>query len=294
MKRDSRLNLIDWFEPSSMLIEKMTQRFFWFAALLVFVGCGFRADNYGKVANDFLSVLREVNNLLESVQSGKDAQGAVGKIEQLSIRVDELTLRVKKLPAATKETALDKDFETRRDREYNRFKAVQQRLHGTAETASPLQRPMMQFSRAVFDLDVAVFNYNSRSARHSPGGPSNASSSSAPPALPRPAARPAGPDAFELARQSRMRQLADKYGSNRVAMVRIVELSPAANKVKLFDEVRTSAKVQETSMAISPGELTVFLAPVADLKVVAGTVPFGKVTRVDPAARTITVSMKPK
>ena len=275
----------------------MTQRFFWFAALLVFAGCGFRADNYGKVANDFLSVLREVNNLLESVQSGKDAQGAVGKIEQLSIRVDELTLRVKKLPPAAKETALDKDFETRRDREYNRFKAVQQRLHGGAETAIPLQRPMMQFSRAVFDLDVAVFNYNSRSARHAfagQGGSSNATSSSAPPARPIPAARPAGPDAFELTRQSRMRQLADKYGSNRVAMVRMVDLSPAANRAMLFEQVRTSAKVQETSMAISPGELTVFLAPVADLKAVAGTIQLGKVTRVDPAARTITVSMKPK
>lgn len=89
-----------------------------------------------------------------------------------------------------------------------------------------------------------------------------------------------------------MRQLADKYGSNRVAMVRIVELSPAANRARLFDEVRTSAKIQDTSMIVSPDELTVFLAPVADLQAVAGRVPFGKVTRVDSAARTITVSMK--
>ena len=91
-----------------------------------------------------------------------------------------------------------------------------------------------------------------------------------------------------------MRQLADKYGSNRVAMVRIVELSPAANRAKLFDEVRASAKVQDTTMTVSPDELTVYLAPVADLKAVADRVPIGKVTRVDPAARTITVSMKPK
>ena len=91
-----------------------------------------------------------------------------------------------------------------------------------------------------------------------------------------------------------MRQLADKYGSNRVAMVRIVELSPAANRAKLFDEVRTSAKVQDTTMTVSPDELTVFLAPVPDLKAVAERVPIGKVTRVDVATRTITVSMKPK
>jgi len=276
----------------------MKQRFLWLAALLVFAGCGFRADNYPKVANDFLVVLKEVNDLLESVRSGKDAERAIGKIEQLSIRVDELTLRVKKLPPATKETAtLEDDFKTKRDREYNRFRTVQQRLHSSSDTALPLQRPMMQFSKAVFDLDLAVFDYSSRSFRHSvgsPGGLSSTSSSSAPPVRPRPAARPAGPDAFELARQTRMRQLADKHGSNRVAMVRIVELSPAANRAKLFDEVRASAKVQDTSMTISPDELTVYLAPVADLKAVAGLVPFGKVTRVDPATRTITVSMKPK
>jgi len=273
----------------------MKQRFLWLAAFLVFAGCGFRTDNYGKVANDFVAVLREVNNLLESVRSGKDAEGAVEKIEKLSIRVDELTLRVKKLPPATKETgALDNDFKTRRDREYNRFRDAQQRLQGSGDTAIPLQRPMMKFSRAVFDLDVASFDYNSRSFRHATGsgGFSNPISASNPPARPRPAARPAGPDAFEVARQTRMRQLAEKYGSNRVAMVRLVELSPAANRAKLFDEVRASAKVQDTSMIVSPDELTVFLAPVADLKAVAGRVPFGKVTRVDPVARTITVSMK--
>jgi len=276
----------------------MKQRCLWLAALLVFAGCGFRADNYKKVANDFLIVLKEVNDLLESVRSGKDAERAVGKIEQLSIRVDELTLRVKKLPPATKETAtLEDDFKTKRDCEYNRFKTVQQRLHGSSDTAIPLQRPMMQFSKAVFDLDLAVFDYSSRSFRHSvgsPGGTSNVAASSAPQARPQPAQRPAGPDAFELARRSRMRQLADKHGSNRVAMVRIVELSPAANRAKLFDEVRASARVQDTSMTVSPEELTVFLAPVADLKAVAASVPFGKVTRVDAAARTITVSMKPK
>jgi hypothetical protein len=273
----------------------MKQRFLWLAVLLVFAGCGFRADNYGKVANDFLVVLREVNDLLESVRSGKDAEGAVGKIEELSIRVDELTLRVKKLPPATKETGtLDDEFKTKRDREYNRFRTVQQRLHSTADTAIPLQRPMMQFSRAVFDLDLAVFNYSSRSFRHATGsgGFSNPVSASAPPARPGPAARPAGPDAFEMARQTRMRQLAKQYGSNRVAMVRLVELSPAANRAKLFDEVRASAKVQDTSMVVSTDELTVFLAPVADLKAAAGRVPFGKVTQVDSAARTITVSMK--
>lgn len=163
----------------------MKQRFLWLAALLVFAGCGFRADNYGKVANDFLIVLREVNDLLESVRSGKDAERAVGKIEQLSIRVDELTLRVKKLPPATKETAtLEDDFKTKRDREYNRFRTVQQRLHSSSDTAIPLQRPMMQFSKAVFDLDVAVFDYSSRSFRQSvggPGGPSNVTASSTPP-----------------------------------------------------------------------------------------------------------------
>jgi len=276
----------------------MTKRFLWLAVLFVFAGCGFRADNYKKVANDFLAVLREVNDLLESVRSGKDAAGAAGKIEQLSIRVDELTLRVKKLPPATKETAtLEDDFKTKRDREYNRFRTVQQRLHSSSDTAIPLQRPMMQFSKAVFDLDVAVFDYSSRSFRHSagnPAGPSNVTASPAPQVRPQPAPRPAGPDAFELARRSRMRQLADKYGSNRVAMVRIVELSPAANRAKLFDEVRASAKVQDTTMTVSPDELTVYLAPVADLKAVADRVPIGKVTRVDPAARTITVSMKPK
>ena len=276
----------------------MIRRFLWLAALVVFAGCGFRADNYRKVANDFVALLSEVNDLLESVRSGKDAEGAVGKIEQLAIRVDELTLRIKKLPPGTLETSiLDKDFVTRRDREYNRFRAVQQRLQGTAATAVPLQRPMMQFSRAVFDLDVATFDYNGRSFRHSvgsSGGFSSAIASSAPPAGPGTARRPAGPDAFELARQTRMRQLANKHGSNRVAMVRIVDLSPAANRAILFDQVRTSAKVQETSMAVSPDELTVFLAPVGDLKAVAGRVPFGKVTRLDSAARTVTVSMKPK
>jgi hypothetical protein len=275
----------------------MKQRFLWLAVFLVFTGCGFRADNYGKVANDFVAVLREVNDLLESVRSGKDAERAVEKIEKLSIRVDELTLRVKKLPPATKDTgALDGDFKTRRDREYNRFRDVQQRLQGSSDTAIPLLRPMMKFNRAVFDLDVASFDYNSRSFRHATGsgGFSNRGSTSAPPTRPGPAARPAGPDAFELARQTRRRQLADKYGSNRVAIVRIVDLSPAANRAKLFDEVRASAKVQDTSMTVSADELTVFLAPVADLKVVAERVPFGKVTRVDPAARTITVSMKPK
>jgi hypothetical protein len=274
----------------------MKQRCLWLAALLVLAGCGFRADNYKKVANDFLVVLREVNDLLESVRSGQDAQRAVGKIEQLSIRVDELTLRVKKLPPAMKETAtLEDDFKAKRDREYNRFRTVQQRLHSSSDTAIPLQRPMMQFSKAVFDLDLAVFDYSSRSFRHSvtnPGGPSNVTASSTPQVRPQPAQRPAGPDAFELARRSRMRQLADKHGSNRVAMVRIVELSPAANRAKLFDEVRASAKVQDTSMTVSPDELTVFMAPVADLKAVADRVPFGKVTRIDTAARTITVSMK--
>ena len=279
-----------------MFVEKMMQRLLWLTTLLVFAGCGFRADNYPKVANDFLVVLREVNDLLESVHNGKDAEGAVGKIEQLSIRVDELTLRVKKLPPATKATAtLEDDFKTKRDREYNRFTTVQQRLHSSSDIAIPLQRPMMQFSKAVFDLDLAVFNYSSRSFRNSAGGPggsSNAASSSAPPTRSGPAARPGSPDVFELVRQTRMRQLADKYGSNQIAMVRLVDLSPAANRAMLFDQVRTSAKVQETSMAVSPGELTVFLAPVADFKAVAGRVPFGKVTRVDPAARIITVSMK--
>jgi hypothetical protein len=89
-----------------------------------------------------------------------------------------------------------------------------------------------------------------------------------------------------------MRALANKYGSNRVAMVRLVDLSPAANRAKLFDEVRASAKVQDTSMTVSPDEVTVFLAPVVDLQAVAGRIPFGKVTRLDPAARTITVNMK--
>ena len=273
----------------------MKQRFLWVAAFLVLAGCGFRADNYGKVANDFVAVLAEVNDLLESVRSAKDAERAVEKIEKLSIRVDELTLRIKKLPPATKETGtLDDDFKTKRDREYNRFRDVQQRLHGSADTTILLQRPMMKFSRAVFDLDMASFDYNSRSFRHATGsaGFSNPVPASVPPARPGPAARPAGPDAFEMARQARMRQLANKYGSNRVAMVRLVELSPAANRTKLFDEVRASAKVQDTSMVVSADELTVFLAPVADLKAVAGRVPFGKVTRLDPVARTITVSMK--
>jgi hypothetical protein len=97
-----------------------------------------------------------------------------------------------------------------------------------------------------------------------------------------------------MAREARMRQLAGKYGSNRVAMVRIVDLSPAANRAKLFDEVRASAKVQDVSMSVSPDELTVFLAPVGDLQAVAGRIPYGKVMRVDAVARTITVSLKPK
>jgi hypothetical protein len=230
------------------------------------------------------------------VQSKKDAERAAGRIEQLAIRVDELTLRIKKLPPGTIETnLLDKDFVTRRDREYNRFRAVQQRLHLAAEPALVLQRPMMQFSRAIFDLDLATFNYNSRSIRASFGSSGAVVSASSPaPARSAPAARPAGPDAFERVRQTRMRQLAEKYGSNQVAMVRIVDLSPAANRALLFDQVRKSAKAQDTSMTISPDELTVYLAPVDDLKAISGRIPFGKVTRVDAAARSVTVSMKPK
>jgi hypothetical protein len=275
----------------------MKQGFLWLAGavFVLFTGCGLVDDNYQKVANDFLRVLKEFNDVLESVHNGKEAEGAVGKIEKLAIRVDELTLRIKKLPPSTKETgALDDDFKKSRDREQNRFREVQQRLDSRAETALVLKRAMMQFSRAVYDLDVACYYHHGRSFRHSvgnPGGPSRAVSSSAVPARPDPA-RPAAPDAFQMAREGRMRQLAGKYGSNRVAMVRLVDLSPAANRAKLFDEVRASAKVQDTSMTVSPDELTVFLAPVVDLQAVAGRVPYGKVTQVDAVARTITVSMK--
>lgn len=274
----------------------MKQGFLWLAAatFLLVIGCGLVADKYQNVANDFLAVLSEVNDLLESVHNGTDAERAVGKIEKLAIRVDELTLRVKKLPPATKETGtLDHDFKAKRDREQNRFRDVQQRLQGKSETALVLQRPMMQFSRAVFDLDFASFDYNSRSlraAQSTSGGPPSAVS---PPARTGPA-RPPRSDAFQMAREARMRQLAEKYGSNRVAMVRLVELSPAANRTKLFDAVRASAKVRDTSMTISPDELTIFLAPVNDLQVVARQIPFGKVTQLDARARTITVSMKPQ
>jgi len=273
----------------------MKHGFLWLAALLLLTGCGFRADNYPKVANDFLAVFSELNDLLETVHTGKEAEGAVGKIEKLSIRVDELTLRIKKLPPATKETgALSDDFKKKRERENNRFRDAQARLQSKAETALVLHRPMMQFSRAVFDMDLAVFGYNDRSVRHamgSSGGFSNAAAASALPGRPRPA-RPTPPDAFQMTRETRMGQLSERYGSNRVAMVRIVELSPAANRAKLFDEVRASAKVRDTSMVVSPDELTVFLAPVGDLQVVARQLPFGKVTQVDPGARTITVNIK--
>src|SRR5688572_20195851 len=106
----------------------MTQRFLWLAgaALLFLAGCSFVGDNYRKVANDFVDVLAEINDLLESVHTGKDAERSVAKVEQLAIRVDELTLRIKKLPPATKESgALDKNFTTRRDREHKRLKALQ-------------------------------------------------------------------------------------------------------------------------------------------------------------------------
>jgi hypothetical protein len=266
----------------------MTQRFLWLAsaALLFVAGCGFVGDNYRKVANDFVDVLAEINDLLDSVRSARDAERSVAKVEKLAIRVDELTLRIKKLPPATKESgALDKNFTTKRDREHKRLKALQHRLDSDHAIARVLQRPMRQLSRAIFDLDFASFEYNERSFRHSLDASGIRST---------PAPEPAHGDAFQMARQTRMRQLAGKYGSNRVAMVRLIDLSPAANRAKLYENIRASAKVQDTSMTISPDELTIYLAPVADLQAAASRVPFGKVTRLDPAARTITVSMKPR
>ena len=274
----------------------MKQGFLWLAGatFLLVAGCGLVSDNYRKVANDFLAVLSEVNDLLESVHSGTEAERAAGKMEKLAIRVDELTLRVKKLPPATKEAGtLDKDFKAKRDREQNRFRDAQQRLQGKSETALVLQRPMMQFNRAVFDLDFASFDYNSRSLR-TPQSTAEGPLSAVSQPTPAGSARPRHSDAFQLARETRMRQLSSKYGSNRVAMVRLVDLSPAADRVKLFEEVRASAKVRDTSMTISPDELTIFLAPVNDLQVVARQVPLGKVTQLDARARTITVSMKPQ
>jgi hypothetical protein len=279
----------------------MKQILVWLAgtAIVVFTGCGLFSDSYQKVAKDFVAVLTKLNNTLDSVHSVKDAESAAAKIEKLAVRVDELTLRVKKLPPPDKQSgSLDKDITAKKEREQDRSKAIRERLKNDQEIIRALGPAMSRLSDSTFDLDMAIFSASTRALRQSSGtfggppGPMTPPPGPAPQGgLPRQTlSAPRSGDAFEMARQTRMRQLIEKHGSNRVAMVRIVGLPLAANKAKLYTDVRAISKFQDASMVTSPNELTVFLAPVIDLQVVAKRISFGKVTRVDPDTRTITVS----
>ena len=271
----------------------MKQRLVWLSVFLALTGCGFLSDSYQKVSDDFVTVMTKVNDVLESVRNASDAQSAVGKIEKLAVRVDELTLRVKKLAPPQKQIRTSDDFKARKERQQNRHKTALQRLNNNREIARILQPALMQLSRAIFDLDVVLYSYYTRSIRGSSGGPPGPTIAPAAHGSNRPTARtaaPGRPDAFQMARNARMRQLSDKHGSNRVAIVRFLELPLSVNRAKLYSDLRAAAKSQDHSMMTFPDELTILLAPVTDLQALARKIPVGKVTQIDPAARTIIVS----
>jgi hypothetical protein len=262
--------------------------------LLLFPGCSSR-DSAEKISADLLSVTTKLNDILEAVHDESDAKAAIPKIEATAKRMKAIAERLKQLPLPTEadKKAASNDLEERKAHtelikaQTERGKAIRQRLGQDRAIMAALEPAMRSMSDALLELTKAQMAA-SRSAMQPPpdatpsGRPGPSRSLGMPPAGSNPA--------FEMGRQQRLQQLIGKHGKDRVAMIEINGLAPAAHPPKIMNDLKTLAKATEASMMPFGSQLTIFLAPVPDLKDLAQQIKLGKVTGTDPDKRLITIS----
>lgn len=262
------------------------------ALLLLFPGCSSR-DSAKKISADLLSVSTKLNDILDGVHDESDAKSAVPKIEAAAKRMTAIAERLKQLPPPTEadKKAAGNDLEERKAHtelmkaQAERGKAIRQRLSKDTAIMKTLEPAMRSMSDALRELTLVGLDASRKLNQPPPESSAPNRPGSHATGMP-----PAGSNpAFEMGRQQRLQQLIDKHGKERVAMIEINGLPPAAHPPKIMSDLKTLAKATDASMMPFASQLTVFLAPVSDLKDLAKQIKLGKVTGTDLDKRLITV-----